>query len=38
MTGIRNVLQPETQNHRAYQRLSAAYKRLYPSLKNVTSR
>jgi sugar (pentulose or hexulose) kinase len=38
MTGIRNVLLPEPENHRAYQRLSAAYKRLYPSLKNVTSR
>jgi sugar (pentulose or hexulose) kinase len=38
MTGIRKVLLPEAQNHRAYQRLFAAYKRLYPSVKNVTSR
>ena len=33
MTGIKKVIKSDLQNHRRYQQVFAAYKRIYPSLK-----
>ena len=38
MTGVRKVIQPEMHNHRMYQQLFAAYKKIYPSLKKWHAR
>jgi sugar (pentulose or hexulose) kinase len=34
MTGIRNIISPDRQNHKEYQRLFMRYKKIYPSLRN----
>jgi Sugar (pentulose and hexulose) kinases len=35
MTGIKKIIKPEEHNHKKYQQLFAAYKRIYPSLKKI---
>lgn len=34
MTGIKKIIKPEKENNAIYQQLFAAYKKIYPSLRN----
>jgi xylulokinase len=38
MTGIKEIIRPEIQNHKKYQHLFAAYQSIYPSLGKVGTR